>query len=77
MRAAVPVLLDPDHPTTVFTVHDVDSNDNAGLVSFISLFGACMTLGGLAYLFFIARVGLRSRRRSRRHDAELAELRAR
>jgi hypothetical protein len=50
--APVPVLLDPAHPTTVFTVHDVATNDNSGMFSIVGLFGVGMIVLGVVCLAF-------------------------
>jgi hypothetical protein len=73
--ALVPVLLDPNHPATVFTVRDVDTNDNAGVFSITGLFGIGMVLAGAGIVIYLIRLALRMRRSSRRFDAELDAIR--
>jgi hypothetical protein len=64
--APVPVLVDPAHPKTVFTVHDVEVDTNAGW-SVLAFFGVALamlcTAGLGAYWWFIGRLvrGLRVR----------------
>src|SRR5262249_8540831 len=75
--APVPVLLDPNHPTTVYTVHDVDTNDNAGLVSLTGLVALVGVLIGLLMLGLSAWTTLKMRSDSRRLEAELAAMEGR
>jgi hypothetical protein len=75
--ARVPVLLDPNHPTTVYTVHDVETNDNAGIFSLTGLFGVGMSLAGVGILVWIARLMRRQRRDTREFEAELAAIEGR
>jgi Protein of unknown function (DUF3592)/Bacterial PH domain len=59
----VPVLVDPAHPTIVYTVHDVDSNDNAGVFSVVGIVGMAMIVLGLASLVFVMRMRRAHQRR--------------
>jgi hypothetical protein len=70
----VAVLLDPAHPTTVYTVHDVASNDNSGLVSVVGFFAIGLVAFGAVILavsgWIWVRLGAdRSVRRRTRVDA--------
>jgi hypothetical protein len=49
----VPVLVDPAHPATVYTVHDVRSGDNAGF-GVLAVFGLVLAALGIAGLAFFA-----------------------
>jgi hypothetical protein len=52
--AATPVLVDPDDPATMFTVHDVEHGTNAGIgVYSVAVIGIGLFLAGLAALFFL------------------------
>lgn len=71
----VPVLLDPSHPATVYTVHDVAINDNSGVLSIFGLFGIGMIALGLASLAFIFRIRRDARQRWRARTApEIVDL---
>ena len=63
--APVGVLLDPDHPSTVYTVHDVDTRQNAGVFSIIGLFGMGMVVAGSGLLLYLVTLARRFRRDSR------------
>jgi hypothetical protein len=63
--AAVPVLVDPAHPASVYTVHDVESNDNAGF-GVLAAFGvvfAALGLVGLGFFVWLRAKLSRARRR--------------
>ena len=67
--APVAVLVDPHHPTTVYTVHDVDRRTNAGIGSPVLWFGVVLIaagLGGLVWFFRLSRRAGTSRARRRR-----------
>jgi len=65
----VPVLVDPEHPATVYTAHDVESGYDAG-VGGLSVFGVVLGGLGLAFFFWLRRIAAATRRadegRSRR-----------
>jgi hypothetical protein len=68
--ASVPVLVDPAHPATVYTVHDVRSGDNAGF-GVLAAFGLVLAALGIAGLAFFA---WRWRRASRTRGEQLAPV---
>jgi hypothetical protein len=56
--ASVSVLVDPGHPATVYTVHDVDRGTNTGITSPVLWYGVvliCIGLAGLAGLLWFVR----------------------
>jgi hypothetical protein len=58
--SAVPVLVDPEHPATVYTVHDVDSGWDAGFGG-LAVFGAALAvLGALGLVFSVWLLRLKS-----------------
>lgn len=73
--ASIPVLLDPSHPTTVYTVHDVDTHDNAGVFSAYGLFGFGSVCAGIGLIAWLARNEFRTRRELRQIE-ELADIHA-
>jgi hypothetical protein len=70
--APVPVLLDPAHPNTVYTVHDVQTNQNTGL-GFASV-GLGLIALGLLVLVVTFNMVRKSRRDAREMDRLFAEL---
>lgn len=66
--APVAVLVDPEHPTTVFTVHDVEVRSNAGF-GVLAVFGIVLAVAGVLGLgLYWSR-----RRREARHRRLVAE----
>lgn len=57
--APIPVLVDPEHPSTVYTVHDVQAGTNAGW-GVLAFFGVVLVIAGAAglacYWLFIGRL---------------------
>lgn len=66
--AAVPVLLDPVHPNIVYTVHDVETNENTGLGF------ASVGLGFIAFGLLLLLWTFNSVRKSRRDAREMNRL---
>jgi hypothetical protein len=56
--AAIPVLVDPRHTATVFTVRDVEQETNAGIGSPLLWFGVVLVGIGLAGLVWLARLAI-------------------
>jgi hypothetical protein len=54
--AGIPVLVDPEHTATVYTVRDVDKETNAGLSSPLLWFGVVLVGVGLAGLVWFVRL---------------------
>jgi hypothetical protein len=52
----VPVLVDPDHPATVYTVHDVAASTNTGIGSPVLWFGVVLLGLGLTGLVWVVRL---------------------
>lgn len=71
--APVAVIVDPTNPTTVYTVHDVMTNDNAGF-GVLSVFGVIMAILGVIGVVWYLRFQRRLDRRMRRLHSELAAL---
>lgn len=73
--APVPVLVDPDHPSTVYTAHDVEAGYDAGLGG-LSVFGVAVTvLGaiGLAFSLWLLRLSAAAGRRTAEGGTGLRE----
>lgn len=51
--ALVPVVVDPEHPTTVYTVHDVETRYDAGF-GVLAIFGIVLTVVGVLGLAWAA-----------------------
>ncbi len=47
------MLLDPSHPTTVYTAHDVETDVNAGRFSAPVIFGVALAAFGAAIVAFV------------------------
>jgi hypothetical protein len=54
--APIAVLLDPAHPTTVYTAHDVETNVNAGRFSAPVIFGVALAAIGAVMIAFVLRL---------------------
>lgn len=54
--APIAVLLDPAHPTTVYTAHDVESNVNAGRFNAPVIFGVALAAIGAVMIAFVFRL---------------------
>jgi hypothetical protein len=54
--AAIPVLVDPQHTATVFTVRDVQRETNAGIGSPLLWFGVALVAIGVAGLAWLVRL---------------------
>lgn len=56
--SAIPVLVDPSNPKTIYTVHDVERRTNAGVTSPVFWFGIILAAVGLAGFSWLVRLGL-------------------